>query len=448
MADPLPTGVSETLPEGVYPQGATAPPTWYQKFSKMATEGMTGALFGSESMPLPGGLHYPAMTETGRQATQMLPFSPPPTEAGLGAMAGTMATAPFTGGMSVPLGMAYRTLGAGIGAQAGALASGEDPMSTALQYGLATLGGEAAGYGIGKILRSAPGAQSRIQRNRFDTTAEAIAHDLPGLRELSFPEIKVKAMSNGPDGFRRFNGDRLDAAMTEVQSLIGNQGVYAPTLGSSKMPLPDAVRKLQDIAQAGFGGNKDILREYPGKTAREVWQQGLDEIKSNLSTLNPTGEALTLFESSRQQWARTNAMINLFRISKGGDAFIGAPNRVDINFNRLREKFERNYSKFESTMAPDDFERFKVSVYAGGPVGSRDVLGSQQSVTGAGSQLLRSGGGTGTLGVLPIRTGLPGAGDTYTGALPYGSPMLPAGMDIGSQKAMQLLRPNVEIPQP
>ena len=74
-------------------------------------------------------------------------------------------------------------------------------------------------------------------------------------------------------------------------------------------------------------------------------------------------------------------------------------------------------------LGEDGYNALVDSLTSGAGLGARDVVPmAPATLTGAASQLARSGGGASTGLLAPLRTALPGLGDTYAGRQPYAIP--------------------------
>lgn len=394
----------------------------------------------------------PEISGVSPEARGIAEFVVPQTTTQAGITAGTLAGGPF--------GVAPRIAGATLGGAFGGAFGEEGPLAGGIEGFVGGAAGELFGAAWGKIARSRPGGRQAVNFKDVDAIASEIGDLVPPLKNLRTPQDLKRASVSVQH--RRELGDRYDGALTEVDRLIGRNKIVAPSLGvthgvptgvmgpsgapvTQQAPKPltiaEAVRAASEIGFSGFGGAKDtpILRTMAAKQRRETYAAALGEIKTELMRLNPTGEAVTAFEAARKEYAVGITFLNILRDTPG--VFRRLPGGQEVNVNALRQGFERKFSKLEVTLLPDELERITRVLYRGAPLGAGDIMASSTgNMSSAANQLLRSGGGTGTLGVLAPRTLLPNVGSEYAGRAPFSlGPATQTGLDLGIERLVNPL---------
>lgn len=428
--------------------GEQPPPTFAQRAVSAVATPLTNIATQGLSTILDTGLSPYNMDALSRTIAET---AIPQTPTDVLTTAGTVAAGLATGGMG-PLGAAaMRTGGSMVGSGAGALLEGKSPMEAVNQVGwtgLLTSAMEGIGFGLGKLWRGTAAGRRAIANTRQDDVALQISTYVPGLDQFkNAADLKRAILSRAENSPKLQMDDRLLAAIGKVDDLIGNNKINVPALATEQLPtrsfvpqgpapmtLRDAIEELKNRAQAAYAGAQGLpaTRTHVGSEARGEWKDAIGEIKAELMRLNPTGEAAALFESSRREWAVGNALLRTLP-----DAFKGYPNYVEFDLNRVRQLYEKSYSKFERSFAPGEREAFEKILYQGGLFGSRDALPGQPGMAAAASQLLRQGGGTGTVGTLPVRTLFPNLGAQYTHGPGQAPLSLPGSVQTGLDALLQ-----------
>ena len=418
-------------------------PSLYQRAARSAANLAGEMVVGGPNAPLPGGLHYPGMTDIAQSGMR---FAIPQTETQLGTAIGASV---------MPGGPVARIIGGALGGGTGATIEGRSPIGGAIEGGLGVALSEGGGAVAGKLARSIPGARRQINFTDAAKTAEIIGDLVPALREIAkTPEglkrAAIGAVVKGDKTALNLIGDRYVEKLTEVGHMIHNNKLTLPTLAEQipvtptpplygptgrllttstpaptykLMTLTEAVDKLKDLGYAGYAGTKDnpATRTIQGLSSRELWQGALDDIKRELMKFNPTGEAVIAFEAARTEWALGRSFLALLR---NPGTFRGVPDGVEFNMNGLREAFERSFYKFQRSLMSSDLDRFSTVLYRGAPIGSVDILppGAGRVTDALTNVFGRGAGGSPSALSVPLRTILPNIGAQYTGRPPLSLP--------------------------
>lgn len=407
-----------------------------------------------------------------------------PTEAlaavGTAAVAGPLGPALGLAGHPARAAMA-RIAGGAIGGEAGNLLEGKQPGRGALMGGGGAAVGEAATAVGGKLVRSA--LARRVNRRQTAQVGEAIEQIVPQfkgtpMRTAADLEALARQPELGEQKLSRYLQKRIDQmkgqlpldpetgqTLIEIPALPSRVRAATPTapaggvLGPEGVPEPpmplnvrgwspdDLVAEIQKLGNVGFGDTyiDPVGRTLDHKAARELWEMAKGQFERALKRLDPTGTALAAYRDGNKVYATGSAVLRLLR---DGNAFAPVPNDTLLNFPGLQRFFgeHRAYYQTPSRMTPEEYNTLFRAIYHGGPIGSMDRVTRSVLPADAAAQMGRSGGGTGTLGVLAPRTLLPGIGFQYTGRPPYVAPdTLKVLADMAMQRAISQGVP-VQIP--
>lgn len=412
----------------------------------------------------------------------------PPTAAGKGAALGALLPQAI-GMIPHPAAQAFRgagplvtALSAGAGAEIASQVAGEAPLGDVAPDAMATtyLAERVLGPAGAAIARMAPGGKRRaaevfardVGRTLNEiapsiplaTTSAELATTLrlaPGqVLQAPFPTIASAhgGLRNMIAAARRdidqtIGGQNLqlplNLAVPGAQPVMAQSTTYVPGMTwqvaqqmwvgpatHQEIPLAGAFEALSKLYERGYAGKQGdaLTRSMTGIEARQAAGHLRAQIATNLRRLDPSGDALTLFEQSQHEFAvgltMTRQLQNLFQLS---------PSEVNLDSRQVQRQVFQKLSKL-SSMTPAELNTYLNTVFRGGTFGADILASGQGRMLDALRQTYGRGqGGSPQLLGAPLRTFLPDIGSQHTGRRAPLQLSRPAQalVDVGTQRAGQ-----------
>jgi hypothetical protein len=360
---------------------------------------------------------------------------------------------------------AGRTLGGGVGAAAGALIEGKDP----LQEGAEAAGWNAVGEGVmgvgGRAVRSLPTVKGRIAEKQARAITDAIRVVSPELADVigqnrnaveltvRGPRTSAALQETALGGSGR---DALSAAfergMTEVDRLAPGATVNGPALQRAYAMMP-ALAQEQLVGPVGAGGftprqAQEILAwtgskafsEAPlgqgvGKVPQQrLWSNALNETVTGLRAASH--DAAEVFVQTRAPYAGGMQYLDMLSTGKGGP-FRSYGNRLNLDENAVRDFVSANRMELREKLGAEGWAALMAALGDAQP-GTRSLMAPGGGGVGdaLGQVYGRGQGGAPQVGGSLLRTILPNIGYQAAGRAPYTPPpYLQAILDVALQKA-------------
>ena len=184
-----------------------------------------------------------------------------------------------------------RVLGGGLGGAAGALATGENPLLEGAKGVAGAAGGEVLGKGVELARRGITNLTGGLYAGDAKAVMQAVGGLVPSLKGATTTQEFRDLMLSGTGRSKLM--DRLMEGYDRTKTLIGNQPMTVPSLGTTPLSFDAARKELRDLFKQGWGPTDINTLPTPSVfAARDKFHAAMGEVQSEIVRLgNLTGQS-------------------------------------------------------------------------------------------------------------------------------------------------------------